>query len=276
MSHSYSKDQIARILNKASQVQARMDRMGDSEGLNQTELVELAAEVGLSEQAIIEAINDLTSAEQYDKGFDWLSASSQLQFDQMLIGEFTEADKERIISEIRSSTGGIGKVHSPKASQIEWEQRRNEIGYKHITISSEENGRIRLLYNYNWGGLKLALSAVVPVLSMALFVIIGKGAGLNEFKGLFALGGLVAGTVGSRIYLKTNFDEQKQKFNDLKSKLNSLFSTNTKVQGTENSLITEESSENQYSDLSNPLDQLDLDNSKSESSSLSPKMRNKA
>lgn len=275
MSHSYSKDQIARILNKASQVQARMDRMGDSDGLNEVELVELAAEVGLSEQAIIEAINDLANAEQNEKVFNWLSGSSQLQFDQILIGELSDVEHERIIAEIRRSTGGIGKVHSPKASQLEWEQRRSEIGYKHITLSSEENGRVRLLYNYNWGGLKLALSVVGPVLSMALFVILGKGIGLNDLKGLFALSGLITGFLGSRIYLKTYFEEQKLKFNDLKSKLNSLFSTNTKVQGTENSLITEESSENQYSDLSNPLDQLDLDNSKSESSSLSPKSRSK-
>lgn len=226
MSSSFSKDQISRILSKASQIQARMDRMGDAEGLNESELFQLGAEVGLSKQAILESINDLSNSEQLTKKFNWFSGSSQLQFDQVLFGELSEVDKDAIIGEIRSATGGIGKVNAPSLNQLEWEQRRSEIGYKHITLSSEEHGRIRLRYNYNWGGLKLGLSVIAPTLAMAFFVIIGKGLGLNEYKGLFVLGGLISGLIGGRIYLKTYFEEQKAKFEQLKKRLTKVLKTN--------------------------------------------------
>lgn len=226
MSKSFSKSEISQILNKASQIQASIDHMGDAQGLSEEELYELGKEVGLSKQALLEAISEVENIHQLEKPFNWISGSSQLQFDQQLLGELSEETKEAIIAEIQTVTGGIGKVATNKATKLEWEQRRSEIGYKHITFTEDPQGHIRFRYNYNWAGLKLLLSVVPPVLSMAFLVIIGKGMGFNEWKGLFVLVGLSLGFMGSRIYLKSYFEQQKAKFHELKKGLSKILKTN--------------------------------------------------
>lgn len=261
MSNSYSREQISRLLNKASHIQARLDRMGNAEGLSEKELFELGSEVGLSKQAILEAINELSDEQQIEKKFKWIKGSSQLQFDQVIFGDLGKADREKVIAEIRAVTGGIGKVGAPSPGQLEWEQRRSEVGYKHITLSTEENGRIRLRYNYNWGGLKLALSVVGPTIAMALLTIVGKGAGLNEYKGLFALGGIIAGFVAGRFYLKSYFEEQKSKFKELKSSLSQLF------QKEKGQSSRSQESENKLKDTIPILDSIELEDKVNEETS---------
>lgn len=234
MGTTFSREQISRLLNKATQIQASIDRLGNAEGLTESELIELGAEVGLSKQAILEAINEVANTNQLHKKFEWIKGSSQLQFDQMIFGEINEATKEAIIAEIQAETGGIGKTNKATETQLDWEQRRSEVGYKHINLTAEENGRIRLRYNYNWLGLKLALSFVAPVIAMAITVLLGKGIGLNEYKGLFALAGMFMGFVGGRIYLKKYFEEQKAQFTMLKAKITAVFGKSETAFSTKN------------------------------------------
>ncbi|TNE71277.1 hypothetical protein EP331_09880 [bacterium] len=213
MSNSFSREEISKIMAKATQIQAQMDKYGDHETLSEDELIELGKEVGISKSAIMEAIGQVDATEKKPINFSWLTGTSWLQDIRVLPGTFTDDEWEDIVQEIRASTGGIGKVSQSK-STFEWEQRSREIGYRHLTFTPGKNST-KFTFNYNWRGIKMLMTAVPSVLTMALFSLIGKTIFGADFKAIFILVGLLTGFVGGRIYLHSYFREQKRKLEEL-------------------------------------------------------------
>ena len=213
MSNQFSRDEITKIMSKASQIQAQMDKYGDHEMLSEDELLELGDEVGISKSAILQAMNEVNSSENQPKRFSWLKGTSALQETRLLPGTLTEEEWDAVVAEIRASTGGIGKLTKTN-STFEWEQRKAEVGYRHLTfIPGKES--TRFIFNYNWQGMSILMSVVPTVLAMSVFVIVGKGLFGTGYKSVAALSGLIAGFVGGRFYLASYFKDQKRKLNDL-------------------------------------------------------------
>jgi hypothetical protein len=215
---TFSRSEVQAILAKASQLQHHQSQGAKEDGLNAAELIALGKDVGLSESAIEEAIQSVENDHQLDVDYQWINATSHLQWQQTLNIPFEALNKQEVLSSIRSHTGGIGKVtESDKA--YEWEQRKKESGFWHIGFQKNSEGTTRLSVVQNWNGTKAGITVMGTVLPMALFVLLGKALGLGDFKAISALSGLATGFLGSRVYLKWYFKQQKSQFKQLLAQL---------------------------------------------------------
>ncbi|MAO64194.1 MAG: hypothetical protein CL666_04275 [Balneola sp.] len=217
---TYNRKAISRILTKASEIQAAHDLDTEEEGLNEADLLHVAREVGISDEALKEALLNYDSISPPEI-FNWLSGSSKVHNSSVITGKITDEKWDDIIHEIRRITGGIGKI-SKAGSSYEWEQRRKEIGYRHLSIKPEKD-KTRIQYVYNWWGVKL-FSMIVPFTFFAVCTAIGLD-GTNFSDGtalLFTLAGGLAGLPLGRLYLRSYFNKQKRM-------VSSLFSSISKV-----------------------------------------------
>ncbi len=210
---TFSKEEISKILTKASKIQARKDLYGDEQGLTEEELLHIAEEVGIDKDSLLKAIQRADLPE-LDSDFNWLTASSKIQDIHIIDGEISEETWEEVVQDIRRITGGIGKLNRVGKS-YEWEQRMKEIGYKHISLAPQK-GKTKIQFVSNWKGLKL-LTTILPFFFGALLTgIILDGTNLPEFIYILlpALGGL--GGIGlGRVYLKRTFEKQKLMFKQI-------------------------------------------------------------
>lgn len=210
---TYNRKDISRILTKASEIQTTKDLFDDQEGLTEAELMHVAEEVGISKEALKEALLTYESTGQKET-FSWLNGTSRLQTVSVVQGELTDSKWEKVVQEIRRVTGGIGKTNNV-GSSFEWEQRRREIGYKHLSLS-RENNKTRIQFVSNWGGVKrlsLMFSFMIP---FALTAIGLDGAELQDIPALLiAIGGGTLGLPFGMLYLKNYFNKQKKQIKDL-------------------------------------------------------------
>lgn len=214
---TYSKKEISRILNKASEIQTQKDLYGDKEGLNAEELVEIAKEVGIDHDSLFQALQNFDNP-SIDTKFNWLSGSSKIQDISFIDGEINTSNWELIVQEIRKINGGIGKT-SMIGSSFEWEQRMKEIGYKHISLTPDQ-GKTKIQYVSGWNGLKM-LSMFIPsffgfISTLLFFEGIGFVKDLSMILGVF--GGVLGFGLG-RNYLKSYFKKQKHILQSIKKSI---------------------------------------------------------
>lgn len=210
---TFSKEEISKILARASKIQTRKDLYGDEQGLTEEELLHVAEEVGIDRDSLMEAIQS-SDVPELDSSFNWLIASSKIQDIHIIKGEITEEMWEEIVQEIRRVTGGIGKLNKVGKS-FEWEQRLKEIGYKHISLTPE-NGTTKIQFVSNWRGLKVLSSFLSFLAGVAITGIFLDGTNFADivYFLLPLLGGIGAMGVG-RLYLKHYFEKQKSMFRDI-------------------------------------------------------------
>jgi hypothetical protein len=217
---TYSKKEISKILTKASEIQTAKDLYDDEQGLTEQELLHVADEVGISKESLQKALFNFDTIESEDD-FDWLGGTGKIHKEVYIEGKLTEEKWNKVIHEIRKITGGIGKI-SKVGSSHEWEQRRREIGYRHLTLTPEGD-KTRVKYLYNWRGVKI-YSMFLPF--VALFTITAitlDGSNFTDIPSLLiAFGGGLLGLPLGRMYLKSYFSKQKQQ-------VKSLFSGVTKI-----------------------------------------------
>lgn len=211
----FNRKEVSKILSKATEIQARNDLYGNQDGLNEEELVLLAKEVGIDKNALLEALQtyDLPTVES---NYSWVRGTHKTQEIATVQGEITDDDWESVVSEIRRVTGGIGKVNKI-GNTFEWEQRRRDIGYKHISLTPQ-NGKTKVQYVSGWRGLKF----IVNMFTFMTFFA-GVAIGLEETNmlpilnlSLALLGGL-GGLSIARIFLKSYFTKQQQQAKSLVS-----------------------------------------------------------
>ena len=211
--HIYSKKEISKILSKASEIQTQKDLYGNKDGLTEQELLELAKEVGIDKDSLLEALNNV-DAPEFESTFKWLSASSRIQDISIIDGEVSPELWEEIIQEIRRITGGIGKS-SNTGKSLEWEQRKQEFGYKHISLTPQ-NGKVKFQYVSSWSPLKFMTLLMTTFLSATFALVAMKGLGYPKTTAiLFApLGGLIGFSFGMT-FLKFYFNSEKKKLQNI-------------------------------------------------------------
>ncbi len=212
-SRTFSKEEISKILSKASKIQARKDVYGDEAGLTEDELIHIAEEVGIDTDSLFEAIQS-SDVPELDSDFNWITASSKIQDVHVVNGEINEETWEKVVQEIRRATGGIGKLNTVGKS-FEWEQRMKEIGYRHISLTPE-NGTTKIQFVSNWRGLKIISSFLSFLAGAGITGIFLDGTNFADivYFLLPLLGGSMALGVG-RFYLKHYFEKQKSTFRDI-------------------------------------------------------------
>ncbi|MEQ9266106.1 MAG: hypothetical protein RLN81_12835 [Balneolaceae bacterium] len=237
----YSKKDISKILAKASAIQTQKDLYGDKEGLNEEELIAIAKEVGIDKDSLLQAL-DSHNVPEFDSTFKWLKGTSKIQDISVVDGEVSPELWEEIILEIRRITGGIGKTNT-NGKLHEWEQRKQEIGYKHISLS-QQNGKTKIQYVSNWTPLKYMSLMIPAFFGGILTLLLLKGIGMPKSTAvLFSPIGTLSGLLIGLSIAKSYFTKEKVK---LKSILSSI---EKKIKGSHQSKITIE--EDAYSDLSN-------------------------
>lgn len=219
----YSRKEISRILSRASEIQSSQNESAtSSEGLTKEELQHVADEVGISKEILQEAL--LTYDIHTEKeSFNWLNPNSSLQQTSMLPGNINEEKWEEIIQEIRRVTGGIGKT-SKIGNSLEWEQRRKDIGYTHISLSPvQENTKLQ--YVSNWRGLKMMAGILSFMATFTLTAIALDGTNFGEVPALiFAVGGGLLGLPFAQIFLKSYYKKQKAQVQKVISAISRTFS----------------------------------------------------
>lgn len=215
--HIYSKKEISKILTKASEIQTQKDLYGDRDGLTEQEILDLANEVGIDKASLLEAMHSFDEPE-LDQNFKWSNITSKIQEVAYVNGEMSPDLWDDVIHEIRKVTGGIGKS-SQTGKSFEWEQRRKEFGYKHISLTPEK-GKTKIQYVHNWTSLKIPLLFISGFLGSVFLLITLKGLGFPKTAAaMYApIGGLVAFT-GGLTFLKYHFTKEKRR---LKSMINAI------------------------------------------------------
>ena len=214
---TYSKEDISKILNRASEIQTRRDLYGDKDGLTEEELLSVANEVGISKESLLEAL-DSYDLPTFNERYEWLKATSRLQSIVTTPGEITDEKWEDMVQEIRRVTGGIGKI-SKVGNTYEWEQRRRDIGYKHISFTPEK-GRTKIQLVNSWGGLKFMSTFVSGMIAFTATAVALDNSAVSDLALLFAVGAAaVVGFPMSRLFLKSYYENQKVQVQELVNSL---------------------------------------------------------
>lgn len=211
-SHTYSQNEIRKILKKASEIQTRKDLYGDKEGLTEEELVELAREVGIDRSSLIAALQDV-EMNKLSNQYEWFKGTSRIQSVTSVEGEFDEKQWEELVREIRKVTGGIGKVTQNNTS-FEWEQRKSDIGYKHLSLTPKD-GKTKLQMVTSWNTLRTMAGFAGAFFGAILILVFFKEAFSKQIALMFTPFGGLAGFFLSRIFLKSYYDKQKKELNTL-------------------------------------------------------------
>lgn len=209
----FTKNEISEILKKASEIQAKKDLYGDKEGLTKQELIQLASEVGIDKESLLEAIEH-KNIQQTDNTFNWIRGTASLKNIELVEGEITDEQWDVIIREIRSVIGGIGRDSNTRTS-YEWEQRLKDIGYRHISLTPQ-NGKTRIQYAYKWSGIKFISMFIAFMAGFTITAVSFDGSAIP-----LPLSLIIAFIVGSaatflnRLLLKPYFEKQKKLMDDL-------------------------------------------------------------
>ena len=209
----YSKKDISKILTKASEIQTRKELYGDKEGLTKEELIQVAEEVGIDQDSLAEALDtyDVTSL---GDDYKWLKATSRIQKIAHTKGEVSDEDWETVVQEIRKVTGGIGKV-TKTAHSFEWEQRRQNSGYKHISLTPN-NGKTKIQLVNSWGGFRFFATMISCMVAFTITSIALDNSQLSDIALLVAAGSAaLLGFPISRVILSSHYKKQKKQAEDL-------------------------------------------------------------
>lgn len=222
----YSKEEISKILKKASEIQTQKDLYGDRDGLTEEEILQLASEVGIDHSSLYEALQTINEP-QLDTSYNWLTATSKIQNISFVEGEMSSDAWEDVIHEIRKVTGGIGKSTQTTKS-FEWEQRRKEFGYKHISLSPQD-GKTKIQYVHNWTSLKFLTLFISAFLGSVFVLILLKGIGMPKSTAvLFAPIGGITAFLGSLTFLRFHFKREKRRLKNIVNAISKkLRSSNT-------------------------------------------------
>lgn len=228
-SKSYSKKEISKILTKASEIQVKKDLFEDQETLSKEDLVHIAEEVGISEEALNEALAKVGEPDLEEQTYSLINGTSRIQDVSSVQGEINEDQWEDLVLEIRKITGGIGKVKKT-GNTYEWEQRRSDFGYKHFSFTPK-NGQTKIQMVSSWGPLKslasfLSFFIAFIVTLIAVKEISGKQLALM-IAPLFGLGGFAM----SRFFLKSYYQKQKDQLSKLTASVSRKISSLSKSSG---------------------------------------------
>jgi len=211
---TFSKEEISKILDKASKIQSRKDLNRDEIALSVDDLQHIANEVGIDHESLHEAIRSAGITE-LDVKFNWFKLSSTILEDKTVEGELTDDAWEDVVQDIRRITGYIGKPVK-MGKMYEWVQPESDTGVEKQLSMSPQQGSTKIRFIAQWKAFEIILVGfsmfVGTGLGMFLFNLLGfSGA---TFFTLPILGGF-AGFGLSRLYMKHYFEKQKRQYKQI-------------------------------------------------------------
>lgn len=212
-SKNYSRKEISRILAKASEIQALKEHHEDPDGLTEQELLHVAEEVGISREALIEALNTIDEPDLDEQSYSLVKGTSRIQDVSAIPGEFTDQQWEEIVLEIRKVTGGIGKINKT-GTTYEWEQRKSDLGYKHFSFTPK-NGQTKIQMVSSWGPFKMLTGFLSFFFAFVITLIAVKEISGKETALLIAPFFGLGGFAMSRFFLKSYYRKQKAQLEKL-------------------------------------------------------------
>lgn len=212
-SKTYSKKEISKILTKASEIQTAKDLYDDQEGLTEEELIHVADEVGISKEALIEALRTIDEPDLDKQTYSFLRGTSRIQDVSTVKGEITDDQWEDLVLEIRKITGGIGKINKV-GNTYEWEQRKSDFGYKHFSFTPKD-GQTKIQMVSSWGPFKMITGFLSFFFAFIITLIAIKEISGKQTALLIAPFVGAGGLVMSRFFLKSYYRKQKAQLTKL-------------------------------------------------------------
>lgn len=216
-SKTYTKKEISKILTKASEIQTAKDPYDDQEGLTEEELIHVAEEVGISREALIEALNKIDEPDLDEQTYSLIKGTSRIQDVSTVKGEITADQWEDLVLEIRKLTGGIGKINKTGRT-YEWEQRKSEFGYKHFSFTPKD-GQTKIQMVSSWGPFKMLAGFLSFFFAFIVALVAVKELSSKELALMIAPFVGLGGFAMSRFFLKSYYNKQKVQLTKLTNAL---------------------------------------------------------
>ncbi|MBO6793758.1 MAG: hypothetical protein JJ895_07605 [Balneolaceae bacterium] len=216
---AYSRKEISSILSKAAEIELSKTLNNSADELTDTELLELAKEVGISESSMKAAIESAKTP-QFDNTFSWLKGTSRLQHSEVFNVPFQKEHMAKVLQLLQNNYNELGEteVH---ANSLIWDTS-GEASTQKFTLK-EEDGKTALTFSSDWTTIKFITALFPFLLTFIITLITVKGMGYDKFTAIaFApLGGFV-GLGGAWLYLRHRFNQQKALLNNTLTKIRSL------------------------------------------------------
>lgn len=206
-SKTYSKKEISKILTKASEIQLKKDLYKDQETLSEDDLIHIAEEVGISKEALHEALAKIGEPDLDEQSYSLIKGTSRIQNVSSVKGEINEDQWEDLVLEIRKITGGIGKVNKT-GNTYEWEQRKSDFGYKHFSFTPK-NGQTKIQMVSSWGPFKKLTGFLSFFFAFIVTLIAVKEMSTKQLALIIAPFVGLGGFAMSRFFLKSYYQKQK-------------------------------------------------------------------
>ena len=199
---------------------------GDKEGLTKEELLGLAKEFGIDQDSLSKAIAQ-KDFPKLDNKFNWLKGTSAIHDIQLIEGEITNENWEKVEREVRRSLHAVGESNK-QGTSFEWQQQFKDIGFRHISFTSE-SGYTRVEYVHKWPGIKFISGFASAMIIFAITYLSLEHSELS--KSLSVLLALVSGGIGSYVnrfilnnYFKRKMQTMHRVMNTIKDKLEKIHS----------------------------------------------------
>lgn len=213
----YNKEQFSKIIAKASEIQTAQEMNDEEQGLSESEIIEIAEEIGISKESVLQAFQNLQDPKLTDQTYSLWKGTSKIQHVDIVNGGFTEEQWEELVLEIRKITGGIGKIRKT-GNTYEWEQRKTDFGYKHFSLTpSKDKTKIQMVSS--WGPFKLITGFLGFFFVFILTLLVVKTLTYKELALMVAPIAGLGGFAMSRFYLKYYFRKQQTMLKNLSDTL---------------------------------------------------------
>lgn len=222
---TFTRSEIGKILKTASQIEAENNATEEIHGISEDELLALANELGVSRNAIEQALH------QFDKSdhtglLKKLAGASKLQDVVFFDDTIHESNWTDIVQYLHIEFGTSGT--SKESSQgFEWENTENEIERTYLSFSNQK-GKTKLQYLANWSTLR-AISLLLSIFFGGILTLIMlKGLGLPKAKAILSAPiGSLLGFTGAVFYLNYKWGKEKKRFNRIKKRISELLTDST-------------------------------------------------
>jgi hypothetical protein len=114
----YTEKEISAILQRSGELHAEQGKT-ETQGLTLRELQQIAAEVGISADAVASAANELEQAGHPKQGASWAGFPTKLEFDRIVQGEISEEMWPEVAAALNDTFGVVG-VSGQVGRMMEW------------------------------------------------------------------------------------------------------------------------------------------------------------
>lgn len=227
----FSEQEVSQILNRAVELTEQQSERGYAPGITRQELERIAKEVGVSPNALLQAISELQGSVSNTKGTFHLSE----EFERVIEGEM-DPDMFDVILEDLKPLANAGQPHASQIGRKLSASIWTGISQAKIDVTAR-NGRTKLVVKSN--SLYQGLMTLYPAVFGAL-ISVGVLADHGKASMGVAIGGLILGAGVAAFTALTRLGHRKAEkiANDLRSRIAETLQTGSDLaQGTSESEV---------------------------------------